>query len=92
MPSEIPPEGLIVCNLKHLMYERQLTVAEMARVANVTRPTIRKLRDDPTSPVESTTVAKLCHGLKVGVGVLLTHRTKQQIENEGLALMGADKS
>ena len=92
MLRNIPPEGLIICNLNHLMNERRLTIAETARLANVSRPTIRKLRSDPASPVESTTVAKLCHGLKVGVGVLLVHRTKHQLETESQTLMGADKS
>jgi len=92
MLRKAPPEGLIICNLNHLMNERRLTVAETARLANVSRPTIRKLRSDPASPVESTTVAKICHGLKVGVGVLLIHRTKQQLDAERRTLMGTGKS
>lgn len=91
MLREIPPEGMVVCNLKRIMDERGLTVAETARLANLSRPTIRKLRNNPTTPAETTTIAKLCHGLRIGIGVLFVHKTQKEIELSP-ALMGVNES
>lgn len=91
MLRDIPVEGMVVCNLKRIMDERGLTVAETARLTNLSRPTIRKLRDNPTTPAETTTIAKLCHGLRVGVGVLFVHKTQIDIELSP-ALMGVNES
>jgi DNA-binding Xre family transcriptional regulator len=84
MPTEIPPEGLVLCNLNRIMDERRLTVAETSRLSNLSRPTIRKLRDDPCSVVDTATVAKLCHALKLGVGVLFVHVSQGSLQSNEL--------
>lgn len=93
---ELPPEGFVVCMLSDIMHERQLSTVQVARLANLSRPTIRKLRDNRFDRVSMTTVSKLCSSLKVGVGVLFRHYTPHEwklinIEHDQ-TLMGADES
>lgn len=83
MPDDrIPDEGLINCNLQHLMNERQLSLAEVSRLTGLSRPTIRKLRNNRLEGVSMVTVARLCTVLRVGVGRLFTHKTAIQLINE----------
>jgi DNA-binding Xre family transcriptional regulator len=77
--SRFPPEGLIICNLQDLMDERHLSLAELCRLTGLSRPTVRKLRTNKFEGVSMVTVAKLCTALKVGVGVLLTHKSEPPI-------------
>ena len=105
MPNAVPPEGTILCTLGQIMYERQLSVVDVARLANLSRPTVRKLRDNRADAVSMTTISKLCSSLKIGVGVLFQHIPRHAIESrqlskegltigngEGRTLMGADES
>lgn len=89
--QKYPREGLIFCNLKELMDERRLTVAELSRVTGLSRPTVRNCRDNRFEGLSMVTVARLCSVLKVGVGVLLSHKTSNQLEAENRALVGARK-
>ena len=96
MPDVIPQEGFVVCMLSDLMQERQLSTIQVARLANLSRPTVRKLRDNRVALVSMTTISKLCSGLNVGVGVLFRHISNHewkllQIEHDQ-TLMGADES
>lgn len=91
--SEIPPEGLVDCRLGKVMFERRLTVTQLSGLANLARPTIRKLRDNHFDSVSKTTIAKLCDTLGLSVGVLFVHTSKTVIELErDLTLMGAEES
>ncbi|MCK5548691.1 MAG: helix-turn-helix transcriptional regulator [Thermoplasmata archaeon] len=96
MPDVIPQEGFVVCLLSQLMNERQLSTVQVARLANISRPTVRKLRDNKIKRVSMTTVSKLCSSLNVGIGVLFRHYTPHEwklLEIEhGQAPMGADDS
>ena len=92
MPDvQFPPEGLIICNLQALMDERGLKPVEVERLAGLSRPTVRKLRTNQTTAVRMTTVARLCSALKVGVSVLLTHKSQSQLQSESETLVGARK-
>ena len=96
MPDAIPPEGLVVCMLGNLMKERQLSTVQVCRIANISRPTVRKLRENRFDLVSMTTISKLCSSLNVGIGVLFRHYTlhewKLQKIEHGQAPMGADDS
>lgn len=87
-----PPEGLVICNLQTLMDERRLSLAEVSRLTGLSRPTVRKLRANRFEGVSTATVARLCSALQVGVGVLLTHKSRSQLRIERKALVGAHKS
>lgn len=98
MPKDIfPDEGLIICNLQHLMDERQLSLAEVSRLTGLARPTVRNLKANRLAGVRWVTVAKLCTVLRVGVGRLFTHKTNFQLfleheeESEGETFVGARK-
>ncbi len=73
----VPKEGLIVSNLGRLMEERHLSVAAVARLVGVTRPTVRRWRDGSAYRLGAGTLAKLCHGLQVSPGALLTHLDRE---------------
>ncbi|KKL98587.1 hypothetical protein LCGC14_1822960 [marine sediment metagenome] len=91
--TEIPHEGLVDCRLGKIMYERRLSVTQLSGLANLSRPTVRKLRDNSFDLVSKTTIAKLCDVLNLGVGVLFVHNSKPVIETErNQALMGAGES
>jgi DNA-binding Xre family transcriptional regulator len=98
MPDAVPPEGMIVCTLSQLMNERQLSTIQVARLANLSRPTVRKLRDNRADRVSMTTISKLCSSLQVGVGVLFRHIPQHALigiiddYHEDQTLMGADES
>lgn len=96
MPDALPPEGFVVCMLGQLMNERQLSIIQVCRIANISRPTVRKLRENRFDLVSMTTVSKLCSSLNVGIGVLFRHYTPHEwklLEIElGQAPMGADDS
>ena len=97
LKDNFPDEGLIICNLQHLMDERQLSLAEVSRLTGLARPTVRNLKANRLAGVRWVTVAKLCTVLRVGVGRLFTHKTKIQLikENkkhaEGETFVGARK-
>lgn len=74
------------------MDERRLSLAEVSRLTGLSRPTVRKLRTNHFEGVSMTTVARLCSALKVGVGVLLTHKSPSELKAESGALVGAHKS
>jgi DNA-binding Xre family transcriptional regulator len=65
------------------MDERGLKPVEVERLAGLSRPTVRKLRTNQFTAVRMTTVARLCSVLKVGVGVLLTHKSENQLLAHG---------
>ncbi|NIN00496.1 MAG: helix-turn-helix domain-containing protein [candidate division Zixibacteria bacterium] len=97
MPDAVPPEGFVVCNLSQIMDERQLGVQDVALIANLSRPTVRKLRDNRIERISMSTISKLCSSLHVGIGVLFRHYSPHEwnllkIEMESQALMGADES
>lgn len=95
MPDVIPTEGFVVCMLSNLMNERQLSTIQVSRIANISRPTVRKLRENRFDLVSMTTVSKLCSSLNVGIGVLFRHYTPHEwklLEIESQARMGADES
>lgn len=73
-PLNHPLEGKIICNLKSIMDERRLTIAGVSRIAHLSRPTVRNLRDNDFERVDLSTLAKICDALNVGIGVLLTHK------------------
>lgn len=91
--NEFPREGLIICNLKHLMDERRLSLAEVSRLTGLSRPTVRKLKQSRFEGVSAVTVAKLCSMLRIGVGRLFVHKTQKQLiteyQSEDEALVGA---
>jgi DNA-binding Xre family transcriptional regulator len=89
--AQYPPEGLIICNLQALMNERGLKPVQVERLTGLSRPTVRKLRTNRFNAVRMTTVARLCSMLKVGVGVLLTHKPIVQLQSESETLVGARK-
>ncbi len=85
MPDDsFPDEGLIICNLRKLMDERQLSLAELCRLTGLSRPTVRKLKYNRLEGVGMVTVARLCTVLRVGVGRLFIHKTKIQLIHENL--------
>jgi DNA-binding Xre family transcriptional regulator len=102
--ADFPQEGIVWCNLRRIMNERHLTVSKVARLANLSRPTVRKLRDNQINSVSMTTVAKLCSALKIGTGVLFSHFSSEKLlrmeiefkdlqdSDAGRLLMGADES
>lgn len=97
MPNdEFPREGLIICNLKHLMDERHLSIAEISRLTGLSRPTVRKLKQSRFEGVSTVTVAKLCSTLRIGVGRLFVHKTKNQLiaeyQTKGEAFVGASNT
>lgn len=91
--DEFPREGLIICNLKHLMDERHLSLAEVSRLTGLSRPTVRKLKQSRFEGVSTVTVAKLCSMLRIGVGRLFVHKTQTQLiaerQSKSEALVGA---
>jgi DNA-binding Xre family transcriptional regulator len=89
---EIPPQGRVICNLRSIMDERHLTVEDVARIAGLSRPTVRNLRTNRSMGVSLETVAKLCSFLRVGMGVLFTYKSRPELEFENQAVMGTDES
>jgi len=98
MSDAFPKEGRVICLLSSIMDERQLSTVDIARLANLSRPTVRKLRDNQFERLSMTTVSKLCSSLQLGIGVLFRHISKHEWElikiEHGLdqTLMGADES
>lgn len=94
--NQFPREGLIICNLKHLMDERHLSIAETSRITGLSRPTVRKLKQNRFEGVSTVTVARLCSMLRIGVGRLFIHKTQKQLiaeyQSEGEAFVGASNT
>jgi len=76
------------------MDERRLSVNELARLTQLSKPTVRNLKNGKTTAVSLVTVAKLCSALYVPIGALFTYKSNEYLRSEmdvRGALMGADK-
>lgn len=56
--------------LNEIMHERRMTVEDLARLSELSRPTIYSLRDGKASGVQFLTLAMLCRALDVEPGDL----------------------
>lgn len=67
------PAPRIENHLAAIMAERRMTAADVARACGLSRLTVYNLRDNSCAAFTSETLLRLCEGLGVGVGALITY-------------------
>lgn len=72
----------IVCRLKVLMAEKDMSVAELQELSELSAYTISKYRVNKTERYEASTLLALCDALGCGIGELLSIKEIEEEEEK----------
>jgi putative transcriptional regulator len=77
MPPE-PPEHKICVHLDRLLFERGMTLTELAARANMTMANLSILKNDRARAIRFSTLTTLCEVLECQPGDLLSYTERSQ--------------